>query len=93
MSTTRPSNPSDSAPPPHDEANERLLTTAEAPVYLRVSKSYLDKLRVYGGGPPFLRPGKRKVLYRKSDLDTWLARHRFGSTSEYRTSIPDEPEC
>ena len=78
-----------------DETDERFLTTPEAAAYLRVSKSYLDKLRVYGGGPKFLRFGKRKVLYRKSDLDAWAAQHRFGSTSEYqcdRISLRDESE-
>ena len=60
-----------------------LLTPREAAEYLRVSKSYLDKLRVYGGGPKFLRPGKRKILYRKSELDVWAADRTFTSTSEY----------
>lgn len=67
----------------HDEGVEVFLTTQEAAAYLRVSKSYLDKLRVYGGGPPFHRPGRRKILYRKADLVLWLAARRFGSTSEY----------
>lgn len=62
--------------------DESLLTPQEAAADLRVSKSYLDKQRVYGGGPQFLRFG-RKVLYRKSDLDFWAAQHRFKSTSEY----------
>jgi excisionase family DNA binding protein len=68
--------------------DQQLFTTEESAAYLRVSKSYLDKLRVYGGGPPFLRPGKRKVLYRKSDLDAWLASQSFGSTSEYEAPCP-----
>jgi len=79
----------------HDEGEERFLTPKEAAAYLRVSKSYLDKLRVYGGGPKFLRFGKRKILYRKSDLDFWAAQHRFGSTSEYacdRISPQDDSE-
>jgi predicted DNA-binding transcriptional regulator AlpA len=63
---------------------ERLLTTPEAASHLRVSKSYLDKLRVYGGGPEFIRLGKRKILYRMSDLDLWAGQRRFGSTSAYR---------
>jgi hypothetical protein len=33
----------------YDGQDERLLTTPEAASDLRVSKSYLDKLRVYGG--------------------------------------------
>jgi excisionase family DNA binding protein len=77
------------------EKDEIFLTPKEAAAYLRVSRSYLDKLRVYGGGPKFLRFTKRKILYRKSDLDFWAAQHRFGSTSEYasdRISTQDDSE-
>ncbi len=69
---------------PDGQTSAQLLTPAEAAAYLRCSKSYLDKLRVYGGGPKFLRLGKRKILYRQSDLDLWIAARSFGSTSEYR---------
>jgi excisionase family DNA binding protein len=61
-----------------------LLTVKEAATYLRVSKSYLDKLRVYGGGPEFLRLGKRKILYAVADLDAWASSRRHASTSEYK---------
>ena len=64
------------------ERTEEFLTPKQAAGYLRVSKSYLDKLRVYGGGPMFLRFG-RKILYRKSELNLWAAGRCFGSTSEY----------
>jgi hypothetical protein len=40
-----------------DGKDDVFLTPREAAGYLRVSKSYLDKLRVYGGGPTFLRFG------------------------------------
>ena len=67
-----------------NEQDERFLTTKEAAAYLRVSKSYLDKLRVYGGGPKFSRLGQRKIVYAKSDLDAWARQRRFRSTSEYQ---------
>ena len=60
-----------------------LMSTAEAAAYLRVSKSYLDKRRVYGGGPKFLRFGKR-ILYRKSDLDAWAAERCFRANTSLR---------
>jgi hypothetical protein len=47
-----------------------------------LSKSYLEKLRVVGGGPPFIKVGKA-VRYKLADLDTWLAEQKRGSTSEY----------
>jgi excisionase family DNA binding protein len=58
------------------------LTCKESARYLRVSKSYLDKLRCTGGGPPYTRLG-RKILYRISDLEFWLHQHRFENTSQY----------
>ncbi len=58
------------------------LTTREAAAFLRLSKSFLDKARLYGGGPRFQRFG-RKILYRHADLDDWARQHRYGSTSEY----------
>ena len=60
-----------------------FLTTPEAAARLRVSKSYLDKLRVYGGGPPFIRLTRRKILYRRSALDDWAMSRSFSSTSQY----------
>ncbi len=84
MSTNRSLEPRSRVARPDDQASDQLLTPAEAAVCLRCSKSYLDKLRVYGGGPRFLRLGKRKILYRKPDLDLWAAGRSFGSTSEYR---------
>jgi len=82
--------------PPSDPAcfgEQELLTPKEAAAYLRVSKSYLDKLRVYGGGPKFVRPGKRKIIYRKPHLDVWVAERTFTSTSEYDDPAKDQSDC
>ena len=68
-----------------------FLTPKQAAGYLRVSKSYLDKLRVYGGGPTFLRFG-RKILYRSSELNLWAAERSFKSTSEYQRITVEENE-
>ena len=59
----------------------RYLRTKEAASYLNVSTSWLEKLRVRGGGPPFSRLGAR-VVYRCDDLESWVAQHRVRSTSE-----------
>jgi excisionase family DNA binding protein len=87
---------SDREHPPHDlqltlprladEETAEFLTPKQAAGYLRVSKSYLDKLRVYGGGPNFLRFG-RKILYQKSELNLWAAERSFSSTSQYRKTV------
>lgn len=56
-----------------------VLTTAEAAAYLSVSRSWLEKARLQGRGPRYIRCGAR-VLYRISDLDAFLA----GATVETR---------
>jgi predicted DNA-binding transcriptional regulator AlpA len=88
QATDKPAGRSSLTPTPAESAQlngQDLLTVPESAAHLRVSKSYLDKLRVYGGGPSFLRLGARKILYRRSDLDEWAASRRYRSTSEYET--------
>ncbi|MCB1505013.1 MAG: helix-turn-helix domain-containing protein [Hyphomicrobiaceae bacterium] len=63
-----------------------FLTTEEAAAFVRLSPRTLERFRVEGSGPPFCKagPGKRaRVLYRKADLEAWLAGFSFRSTSEY----------
>jgi hypothetical protein len=58
-----------------------LLDTAGAARYVGLAKSTLEKLRVFGGGPPFIK-ARRLVRYRPDDLDVWLGERVVGSTSE-----------
>ena len=59
------------------------LTTPQAAGFLGLGVSSLEKLRVTGGGPAFLKIGRR-VVYDARDLERWLAKHRHSSTSEIR---------
>jgi predicted DNA-binding transcriptional regulator AlpA len=59
----------------------RLLNVIEAATRLSVSASYLNKLRITGGGPPFLKIGAR-VAYDPVDLSTWLEGQKRRSTSD-----------
>lgn len=66
------------------------LTSLEASVIMRISNRTLERMRVEGSGPRYIKvgPGKRaRVLYRQSDIDAWLAQYSFGSTSEYRKGL------
>lgn len=57
------------------------LDTEGAALYCGVGKSTLEKLRLTGGGPTYLKP-TRSVVYQVSDLDAWLDRARRRSTSQ-----------
>lgn len=56
------------------------LDTDAAAQYVGVSRSSMNKWRVTGGGPIFIKIGNR-VVYDVSDLDTWLVEHKRRSTS------------
>jgi predicted DNA-binding transcriptional regulator AlpA len=59
-----------------------VLRERRAAKRLDVSVEFLQKLRVRGGGPPFIRLGTRAVGYRVDDLDAWLASRRRTSTAD-----------
>lgn len=65
-----------------------LMTTAEAAVHLKISKSKLEKMRsekTRGGsaGPPVVEIGRSR-RYRPADLDEWAANQVVGSTGRRR---------
>jgi predicted DNA-binding transcriptional regulator AlpA len=62
-------------------ALERLLTVKEAADFLRVSLSWLNKARVRGDGPPFIRVG-RSIRYSQPALLQWTKGRQRLSTSE-----------
>jgi Helix-turn-helix domain len=57
-----------------------LLTVGEVAGLLRCSVSSLNKWRLTGRGPPFVRVGSR-VRYSTTDLRTYIGRHTATSTS------------
>ncbi len=64
-------------------AERKYLTTVQAAEYCGYSKSTLEKLRIYGGGPRYTkRVGGRRVLYLREDVDEWLKEGKRSSTSE-----------
>lgn len=58
------------------------LSVEQTAIALGLSKSWLNKKRVTGGGPAFLKLGRR-VVYDSADVAAWAAAHRRNNTSEY----------
>jgi hypothetical protein len=59
----------------------QTLNVPQAADYTNISKSSLDKLRVYGGGPLYIKVGAR-VIYDRVDLDAWLEGKKVANTSQ-----------
>ncbi|MBF0612981.1 MAG: helix-turn-helix domain-containing protein [Magnetococcales bacterium] len=89
MGYRRPTTAGDERPCLEDDLNSNLpsivstFRTIAAAQYVGCSRSKLEKLRLYGDGPLFIKIG-RTVVYRRQDLDAWLEMNTRNSTSEYR---------
>jgi predicted DNA-binding transcriptional regulator AlpA len=59
----------------------RKLSVREAASFYNVSKGWLDKRRVTGDGPRYIKIGRR-VLYDVHDLEAWALSKRRQNTSE-----------
>jgi predicted DNA-binding transcriptional regulator AlpA len=71
--------------PPPDSARPlqpRVLRTPDAARYLGLTSSTLEKMRLTGAGPHFIRLGARAVGYAFDDLDEFVDAGRRSSTSD-----------
>lgn len=70
---------------------DRLLTVSDAAEFLRLSESWLNKGRITGDGPRFVKMG-RSVRYSLQALEEFKRANARGSTSEYeRHAGPGRP--
>jgi Helix-turn-helix domain len=64
------------------EANSSaVLSPCEASRYIGVAQATLAKMRCWGGGPEYLKLG-RKVAYERDALDAWRNERRARNTSD-----------
>lgn len=63
-------------------ADRKMLRPPEVEAVYGIGINHLQKLRMSGDGPPYCKPTHRMILYRRSDVEAWLEKHRVNSTSE-----------
>ena len=61
--------------------NSPLVPQANLAQLLNVSERTLERWRVEGTGPVYVKAGRR-VLYRRDDIERWLAQGARHSTSD-----------
>ncbi|MBC2732805.1 MAG: helix-turn-helix domain-containing protein [Desulfobacteraceae bacterium] len=61
--------------------SQAYFSTEQAATYIGLSRRTLEGFRCRGGGPVFIKAGRR-CLYRREDLDTWAMSRRCESTSD-----------
>jgi excisionase family DNA binding protein len=67
-----------------EQYSKKLLNIDEACEYINYKKSYVYQL-TSKNEIPFIKPRGKKLYFRRSDLDKWLA----GSSYEYQKSLCD----
>ncbi len=65
--------------------DKRILRTPNAADYVGLSASTLEKKRLAGDGPRFIRLGGRAIGYDVRDLDAWLDQQREDSHGDHPT--------
>ena len=63
------------------------LDTVAAAKLVGLAVATLAKLRCLGGGPAYLKLG-RKVVYRRADLADWLGARRVANTTQAAIRLP-----
>jgi Helix-turn-helix domain len=69
-----------------------FLSTAQLAEELRVDPRTTRRWRATGEGPPYIRVGRRAVLYDRRDVERWLAARRFAHQAAEATACPLRPE-
>ena len=62
---------------------DALLTVEDAAAHLKISKHTLNRWRVTGEGPPFIKYGPRLIRYLVTALDAWALDRLYANTSQY----------
>lgn len=60
------------------------MTTRDVADYTGLSQKFWAELRSKGDGPIYSKPSRKIVLYRRSDIDAWLASSLRRSTFDDR---------
>lgn len=61
-----------------------LLPRKAASAYCGLSEATMQRLHTEGGGPQAVHISKRRVLYRREDLDAWIESRVASSTADAR---------
>ena len=59
--------------PQHPQPETEYMTEGQYCALVHINPKTAQRQRLNGDGPPWVRASKSRVLYRRSDVNTWLA--------------------
>jgi hypothetical protein len=71
----------------HLNADDAVFDAVAAANFTGLALATLAKMRSRGGGPAYLKLG-RKVIYRRGDLADWLTGRLVHNTTEAEMAVP-----
>jgi hypothetical protein len=71
---------------------DEFYTQNDLAEIFHISPRTLERKRVDGSGPPFVKFGRR-VLYRRSQVESWIEASCFGSTTTIKRGRSDQSAC
>lgn len=66
--------------------HSELLSRDQIEAQFGLRRGWLEQLAHIGGGPAYLKLGRRMVRYRRSEIERWLTAHEVRHTSGVRTT-------
>ena len=60
-----------------EKPQDEYLTVDQYCALVRIVPKTAQRQRLNGDGPPWVRASQTRVLYRRSDVDAWLASRTF----------------
>lgn len=70
---------------------DEYLDSAQYETLRRLKPGSSRAERARGGGPTYLKPTARRVLYKRSSVIAWMERKAFTSTSEEKAARTADP--
>ncbi len=70
-----------------NEREHETTNAVTAAIFTGLAVATLAKLRCLGGGPAYLKLG-RKVVYRRADLADWLNARQVANTTQASLRLP-----
>lgn len=68
-----------------------FLTIQEAALYLDYSVAYIYKL-THLGTLPFYRPNGKKIFFKRTELNEWIAQHRSKPLTQIQNEADRKPQ-
>jgi predicted DNA-binding transcriptional regulator AlpA len=74
-----------------DSKGADYIDVDEVALLTGMSRSWLQHVRPIGEGPPFYRMGKKRILYRRDEVENWVASRQVSTAPSRKNEKSNDP--